>query len=58
MPLTEQRDVIAMGGQFEVLSSIVDSGATIPVMHPEDAKAYELQESDASRRGVEYKVAN
>ena len=27
-------------------------------MHPGDAKAYELQESEASRRGVEYGVAN
>ena len=47
-----------MGGNFEILSSIVDSGATIPTMHPEDAKAYELLESEASRNGVEYEVAN
>ena len=57
-PLTAPREVTLMGGQFEVLSSIVDSGATIPTMHPGDAKAYELQESEASRRGVEYEVAN
>ncbi len=48
----------AHGGRFEVLPSIVDSGATIPTMHPDDAKAYALQESQASRDGVEYEVAN
>ena len=47
-----------MRGRFEVLSSIVDSGATIPTMHPDDAKAYELLESQASKDGVEYEVAN
>ena len=57
-PLSVKQTVDALGGQFEVLSSIVDSGATIPTMHPGDAKAYELQESEASRRGVEYEVAN
>ncbi len=57
-PPSVKQTVDALGGQFEVLSSIVDSGATIPTMHPGDAKAYELQESEASRRGVEYEVAN
>lgn len=41
-----------------MLSSVVDSGATVPVMHPEDAADYELLESQASRAGVEYEVAN
>ncbi len=57
-PLHPTREAKAMGGKFEILSSIVDSGATIPVMHPDDAKAYELLESQASREGVEYEVAN
>ncbi len=52
------KSVSSMGGNFEVLSSIVDSGATIPTMHPEDAKAYDLLESEGSRNGVEYEVAN
>ncbi len=37
---------------------MVDSGATVPVMHPDDAADYELLESQASRDGVEYEVAN
>ena len=57
-PMSTSKSVSAMGGEFEVFSSIVDSGATVPVMHPEDAEAYELLESEASRNGVEYEVAN
>jgi len=52
------RTVSSMGGKFEVLTSVVDSGATVPTMHPDDAAAYELMESQASRDGVEYEVAN
>ena len=37
---------------------MVDSGATVPTMHPDDAAEYELMESQASRDGVEYEVAN
>ncbi len=57
-PLTMAQRLASVGGNFEVMSSIVDSGATIPTMHPEDAKDYELMESEASRAGVEYEVAN
>jgi hypothetical protein len=52
------RTVSSMGGKFEVLTSVVDSGVTVPTMHPDDAAAYELMESQASRDGVEYEVAN
>jgi len=57
-PIAAARGIPSAGGDFEVLSSIVDSGATVPVMHPEDAKEYDLMESEASRGGVEYEVAN
>ena len=56
--VTQRKTVPSLGGEFEVLSSVVDSGATVPVMHPEDAADYELLESQASRDGVEYEVAN
>ena len=56
--VTQRKTVSSMGGEFEVLSSVVDSGATVPVMHPDDAADYELLESQASRDGVEYEVAN
>ena len=45
-------------GMLEVMSAIVDSGASVPVFHPSTAQAYELMESEASKRGVEYEIAN
>ena len=44
--------------KFEILSAVMDSGATIPVINPGTGKAYEMTESAASRAGVEYEVAN
>ena len=43
---------------WEVLSAIVDSGATITAVHPQDGKAYKVRESEASRNKVKYGVAN
>ena len=43
---------------WEVVKAIVDSGATVPVMHPKTGKGYEVKESLASRAGVEYAMAN
>ena len=43
---------------FEVLSAIVDSGASVPVFHPKTAKAYKLVESEGSRRGARYELAD
>ncbi len=58
-PLTETSKVDPTSGQkFEVMSAIVDSGATVPVMSPETGKSYELQESAGSKNGVEYEVAD
>ena len=47
-------------GDWELMSSIVDSGATIPVAPPEVGEngGYSLEESPASKAGVEYEVAN
>ncbi len=58
MPLTSTKTVDTKFGQFEVMSAIVDSGATVPVMNPKTGRAYDVQESNASRRGVEYEVAS
>ena len=44
--------------KWEPLMAIVDSGATIPVLHPKTGKAYPVQESAASKAGVEYECAN
>ena len=42
---------------WEVIRSIVDSGASISALKPGSAKAYALQESEASKAGVEYETA-
>ena len=46
------------GRNWETLAAIVDSGASIPVFHPSVAAAYDLQESEASKAGDEYEIAN
>ena len=57
-PVTAAKALGTRSGQFEVMSAIVDSGASVPVFHPETAAAYALEESEASRRGAEYEIAN
>ena len=44
-------------GKWEVLSAIVDSGASITAVSPKTGKAYKIQEGEACRRGVEYATA-
>ena len=56
--LTAAKALDTQGGRFEVMSAIVDSGASVPVFHPETAACYEMTESEASRRGAEYEIAN
>ena len=43
---------------WEIMSAVVDSGATIAALTPEDGKGYPVEESAASKAGVEYEVAN
>ena len=45
-------------GEWEKVRAIVDSGASVPAFQPSMGKAYKLQESPASRAGVEYECAN
>ena len=58
MPVVQQQELDTAAGKFEVMSCIVDSGATVPVMNPATGKAYDLMESEASREGVLYELAN
>ena len=44
--------------EWEQISVIIDSGASVPVMPPGMGKAYELEESEAFKRGTEYECAN
>ena len=46
------------GQQLETMAVIIDSGASVPVFPPSMASAYPLQESEASRNGDEYEIAN
>ena len=43
--------------QWEVIKAIVDSGASVPVIHPATGRGYDLMESAASKAGVEYETA-
>ena len=45
-------------GEWELIKAVVDSGATVPAMPPSMGSAYPLEESLASRAGVEYECAN
>ena len=58
MPFTQKQEVSTKLGKFEVMSCIVDSGATVPVMDPATGAAYEMTESAASKEGVLYELAN
>ena len=40
------------------MEAVVGSGATIPVLRPRTGQVYPVQESQGSRGGVEYEVAN
>ncbi len=56
-PLMKQRERPKAPNGWEVISAVVDSGATITALHPEDAAAYPVQEGEASRRVVTYGTA-
>ena len=42
---------------WEVISAVVDSGATIGAIKPETGEGYPVEESEASTAGVEYETA-
>ena len=54
----QTESMATMMGKFQVISAIMDSGATVPVMSPEAAKDYDLMESPGSLAGQEYEIAN
>ncbi len=51
-------DTQPRSGEWERIRAVVDSGASVPAMHPSMGKAYDLKESMALRAGVEYECAN
>ena len=46
------------GDEWEVIDAILDSGASVTVIPPHVASGHPVQESAASRAGVQYEVAN
>ena len=46
------------GDEWEVIDAILDSGASVTVIPPHVAAGHPVQESAASRAGVQYEVAN
>ena len=46
------------GDDWEVIDAILDSGASVTVIPPHMAAGHPVQESAASRAGVQYEVAN
>ena len=56
MPMAQKSELQTRLGKFEVLSAIVDSGATIPVMNPTTGARYEVLSGAAN--GTEYEIAS
>ena len=56
-PKTDRPKPTADPRTWEVISAIVDSGATVPAINPETGVGYEVEESEASRAGIEYDTA-
>ncbi len=44
--------------KWEKVRAVMDSGATVPVLHPKTGREYPVEESAASRAGVEYELAD
>ena len=56
MPMEQKSELQTRLGRFEVLSAIVDSGATVPVMNPSIGNMYEVVAGSAN--GTEYEIAS
>ena len=56
MPMEQKSELQTRLGRFEVLSAIVDSGATVPVMNPRTGNRYEVVAGSAN--GTEYEIAS
>ena len=56
MPVAQRSELETRLGKFEVLSAIVDSGATVPVMNPTTGARYDVLLGSAN--GTEYEIAS
>ena len=55
-PVAQKSELQTRLGKFEVLSAIVDSEATVPVMNPSTGSKYDVVAGSAS--GTEYEIAS
>ena len=56
MPVAQRSELETRLGKFEVLSAIVDSGATVPFMNPTTGARYDVLLGSAN--GTEYEIAS
>ena len=56
MPVAQKSELETRLGRFEVMSAIVDSGATVPVMNPSTGSRYGVLAGSAN--GTEYEIAS
>ena len=56
--LFPMQETVDLPPGWERISVVVDSGASITALHPQIGKAYKLEESEASKRGDAYEIAN
>ena len=56
MPITQRSELKTGVSTFEVMSAIVDSGATVPVTNPSIGGSYEIISGSAN--GTEYEIAS
>ena len=56
MPVCQKEELKTKLGKFEILTAVVDSGATVPVMSPNTGASYGIIPSSAN--GTEYEIAS
>ena len=56
MLITQSTELQTRLGRFEILTAVIDSGATVPVMNPATGASYKIVE--ASANGTEYEIAS
>ena len=56
MPITQSAELQTRLGKFEILTAVIDSGATVAVMNPSTGASYKIEEGSAN--GTEYEIAS
>ena len=56
MPIIQSPELQTRLGKFEILTAVIDSGATVAVMNPSTGASYKIEEGSAN--GTEYEIAS